>query len=315
MKLRHLITAIMAIAACASAHAGSSINLGNYQLSGSYNLDTLSGMGLEASAVTYARDRGSLFFVGDEGLGVVEVSLTGVTQGKMAFSAWPAATTHHDAEGLTYLGNGVLVVAEERLQDGFQFTYVANGSVSLANAPWASISNHAYNNSGVEGISYDPRDGSFVSVKQGSPMEVRAGTLSFAAGGGSSTMTPLFDASVLGLSSLSDVQTLSPIAALAGTAAADNLLILSLDSHKLVETNRSGAVLTSFDLSGVTTQAIEGVTVDELGRIYLVAEDSGQSNSMLFVLSPIPEPETYAMLLAGLGLMGFIARRRKTRLK
>ncbi len=28
--------------------------------------------------------------------------------------------------------------------------------------------------------------------------------------------------------------------------------------------------------------------------------------------SPIPEPETYAMLLAGLGLLGFIARRRKT---
>ena len=26
----------------------------------------------------------------------------------------------------------------------------------------------------------------------------------------------------------------------------------------------------------------------------------------------IPEPETYAMLLAGLGLLGFIARRRKT---
>ncbi|SFH44465.1 PEP-CTERM protein-sorting domain-containing protein/MYXO-CTERM domain-containing protein [Nitrosospira sp. Nsp14] len=28
--------------------------------------------------------------------------------------------------------------------------------------------------------------------------------------------------------------------------------------------------------------------------------------------SPIPEPEMYAMLLAGLGLLGFIARRRKT---
>jgi len=29
------------------------------------------------------------------------------------------------------------------------------------------------------------------------------------------------------------------------------------------------------------------------------------------VTSPVPEPETYAMLLAGLGLMGFVARRRK----
>jgi hypothetical protein len=27
----------------------------------------------------------------------------------------------------------------------------------------------------------------------------------------------------------------------------------------------------------------------------------------------VPEPETYAMLLAGLGLMGFVARRRKQR--
>ena len=45
--------------------------------------------------------------------------------------------------------------------------------------------------------------------------------------------------------------------ALAHTAAADNLLILSLDSQRLVETNRSGTALSSFDLSGITTQAIE----------------------------------------------------------
>ena len=30
-----------------------------------------------------------------------------------------------------------------------------------------------------------------------------------------------------------------------------------------------------------------------------------------FIFAPVPEPETYAMLLAGLGLLGFMARRRK----
>ncbi|MBP6901210.1 MAG: PEPxxWA-CTERM sorting domain-containing protein [Burkholderiaceae bacterium] len=74
----------------------------------------------------------------------------------------------------------------------------------------------------------------------------------------------------------------------------------------------SGSVLSSFDLSAITTQAIEGVTVDALGNIYLVAEDSGTANSRLFVLTaPVPEPGTYALLLAGLGLVGVAARRRQ----
>jgi hypothetical protein len=29
-------------------------------------------------------------------------------------------------------------------------------------------------------------------------------------------------------------------------------------------------------------------------------------------VAPIPEPETYALMLAGLGVVGFMARRRKT---
>jgi hypothetical protein len=29
-------------------------------------------------------------------------------------------------------------------------------------------------------------------------------------------------------------------------------------------------------------------------------------------VTPVPEPETYALLLAGLGVVGFMARRRKS---
>jgi len=39
---------------------------------------------------------------------------------------------------------------------------------------------------------------------------------------------------------------------------------------------------------------------------------SGPGQSQLYLMpTPVPEPETYAMLLAGLGLMGFMARRRR----
>lgn len=316
MKLGQLIVIVIAAVSAISAHAVTSINLSNYQVTGNFALDTLNGMGLEASAVTYARDRGSLFFVGDEGLGVVEISRAGQTLSTMTFSGgtnlgWPTTSTNRDAEGLTYLGGGVLVIAEERLQDAFRFTYVAGGSVNLANADFASIGGNA-GNLGTEGISYDPRDGSFVSVKQNAPQDILAGSLSFAQGGGTSAMTQLFNPSLLGLSSLSDVQTLSPVDALTGFAAADNLLILSLDSHLLLEVDRNGGILSSFDLAGVTQQAIEGVTVDEFGTIYLVAEDSGFGNSRLITLAaPVPEPEVWGMLMAGLGLLGFVARRRR----
>jgi PEP-CTERM motif len=42
--------------------------------------------------------------------------------------------------------------------------------------------------------------------------------------------------------------------------------------------------------------------------------DNGSERLMLAsnTLSPVPEPEIYAMLLAGLGLLAFAARRRRS---
>ncbi len=343
MKISHIIIALMA-AISAPAYATSSINLGGYSVAATYALDILNGTsggisGLEGSAITYARDRGTLFFVGDEGTGVIEISKTGQTVGNMTFDWTGTGSTKHDTEGLTYMGNGVLVVAEERLQDAYRFNYTANSSVTLANS-FVSISNTSVGNSGMEGISYDPRNGSFVTIKQENPQNILAGNLTFSSatgglpstlpkdgaspnGSGDSTMVSLFDPTFMGLTTLSDVQTLSPIDALFGTAAADNLLVLSLGSRRLIEVNRSGQILSSFDLTNVLAHnGIEGVTVDENGTIYLVAEQIQDGSnvldpnpkSQLIVLTstaPVPEPETYGMLMLGLGLLGFVARRRK----
>ena len=48
-----------------------------------------------------------------------------------------------------------------------------------------------------------------------------------------------------------------------------------------------------------------------VGAGYASGTGEGSSYGITSVTAPIPEPETYAMLLAGLGLMGFVARRRQ----
>jgi hypothetical protein len=53
------------------------------------------------------------------------------------------------------------------------------------------------------------------------------------------------------------------------------------------------------------TFQIEGVGNQDLN------DESWAMDNLRVSVTPVPEPETYAMLLAGLGLMGGIARRRK----
>ena len=51
--------------------------------------------------------------------------------------------------------------------------------------------------------------------------------------------------------------------------------------------------------------------VQVAGNIFGKPASSFSGNVSLTALSPVPEPETYAMMLAGLGMVGFAARRRK----
>lgn len=47
------------------------------------------------------------------------------------------------------------------------------------------------------------------------------------------------------------------------------------------------------------------------GQLALHVQGIGPNDNSAWYVSSVPEPETYAMLLAGLGLVGFMARRRK----
>lgn len=70
-------------------------------------------------------------------------------------------------------------------------------------------------------------------------------------------------------------------------------------------------IVTDGDLA---PEGLEGFAMD--GKFYLAIANEGNDSTRfgtttVYALAPVPEPETYAMLLAGLGLMGVVARRRK----
>ncbi len=64
------------------------------------------------------------------------------------------------------------------------------------------------------------------------------------------------------------------------------------------------------DLDGNRALSATGARGNEFGKFSFVVDAAGAPAANFAFANPVPEPETYAMLLAGLGLMGAIARRR-----
>ena len=63
----------------------------------------------------------------------------------------------------------------------------------------------------------------------------------------------------------------------------------------------------AYNLTGLNSTF---ASVDRIS-IYDTKGGLGIDNITVSPISPVPEPGTYAMLLAGLGLVGFMARRRQ----
>jgi hypothetical protein len=75
--------------------------------------------------------------------------------------------------------------------------------------------------------------------------------------------------------------------------------------------NHSGAFL--FEDLTLTADQVQNGTW-QIKWVNNGGQNPDYSNSSLWVrdVTPVPEPETYALLLAGLGIVGFMARRRKS---
>ena len=290
------------------------IDLSKYALVARYDLPeptrtnapTNSKLAQEASAVTYNVDTDTLFVVGDGGTSIVQVSKTGQLINSMTFeplsrNAGSEITNgFYDPEGIAYIGNGQFVMTEERDRNAVLFTYTPNTTLTRAEAKIVKLGT-TIGNIGLEGVTYDKPNGSFIFVKEETPQGIFQTTLNFNAGtasNGSSTTvnsTNLFDPALAGVLDFADVYALSNLAALSGQGDASHLLILSQASGKIVEVDRSGAIYSSLDIVSnpnvalpLADQQHEGLTVDKDGILYVVSEQGGGDvdHPQLWVYAP-----------------------------
>ena len=95
-----------------------------------------------------------------------------------------------------------------------------------------------------------------------------------------------------------------------------NYSVWSAGGNGLVGGGDDSMLSPSFALSGVTGSTTNTVLLSPGKYFYEVKGTATGFAGGLYLLTsttvPVPEPETYAMLLAGLGALGFLARRRRS---
>jgi uncharacterized protein YjiK len=291
--------------------AFTTMDLSRYRRVARYNLpeptrttppDMVSLLAQEASSVTYDWDTDTLFVVGDGGTSVVQVTKTGALINSMTLApgSSPQGTEFYDTEGITYVGGGKFVMTEERYRQLNLFTYVAGGTLHRADAQTVKLGT-TIGNIGLEGVTWDPKTGHFIVVKEKEPEGIFETSIDWAAGtasNGSPTTDEsvnLFDPSLLNTLDFSDIFALSNIPSLAGDPTYDQLLIISQESGQIVQVDRSGNVKHRLalladpgDTISVPDMTNEGVTMDRSGILYVVDEDGGgdANHPQLWVYAP-----------------------------
>lgn len=121
-----------------------------------------------------------------------------------------------------------------------------------------------------------------------------------------------FGADVTGAGAFSDTFTFTPaISGLSFSTIISNLLMSKGITFTDVSINGNPFTLTQ--TAGVSSgvSGVVSLTAPLILTVLGTATGPIGTYSGNFAISAIPEPETYAMMLAGLGLVGFMARRRR----
>lgn len=178
-----------------------------------------------------------------------------------------------DVEAVAYLGDGLLVVADERTQ---QLSFVSlpeePGPISIKDAYFITLGINLNGNKGFEGVSYDRANDRLFVVKERNPRQLyEISGIRASLGEGLRLnirdLTSWIDRSVFG-TDLSGVHY---------DASTGHLIVLSDESKLLVELTGEGDFVSFRTLLGLgdlrhSVPQPEGVTLDDQGDLYVVSE-------------------------------------------
>jgi uncharacterized protein YjiK len=179
-----------------------------------------------------------------------------------------------DTEGLAYIGNGRVVIADEQLQRLYIVTLPDSpGPIHVENAPFVAIEiNLSEHNKGFEGVTYDAANDRIFAIKERDPRQLFTVTGMLASIGRPlqvhiQDLTHWIDRSVFGLDlseGYYDPRT-------------GHLLLLSEQSSNLTELDQDGNFVSFRSLLGLndlkkTIPQAEGMTMDTSGELYIVSE-------------------------------------------
>ena len=215
----------------------------------------------EASDLAYNPQTKTLFSVMGKNPFLVELSLQGEVLRKMPLVGWS------NPEGLSAMENGLMAIVDER-EHMLSIVKVDADTreLNIANFPKYDLGPSKDQNKAFEAITWDPRNQQLLLGEERPPA-----LFTWKSDGG---QTLKGDKQKLSSDEL-DIRNLS---ALATDPRTGHLLVLSADSHLLLELDEKGEQVSFMTLLGGfnglknTIPRAEGVTMDEVGTLYMVSE-------------------------------------------
>jgi uncharacterized protein YjiK len=211
--------------------------------------------------VTYNPQTKTLFAVMGKNPFLAELSLQGDVLRKMPLVGWS------NPEGVAYMEDGLLAITDER-KHTLSIVQVDAHTQALnrKDFPEYDLGPSKNQNKGFEAVVWDPRNQQLVLGEERPPA-----LFTWKSDGSQS----LKGDKQIHVSNELDLRNLS---ALAIDPRTGHMLVLSADSHLLLELDEKGdqvsfmTLLGGFNGLNDTIPRAEGVTVDEAGNIYLVSE-------------------------------------------